>query len=121
MLPDGDREAMHKDMLMCERFDVWVQARGFRKVEWRLQEKQCLEGTRGRRSFLICTKQADKRFAATHCDIHILLAAFWAFVGTSLAIQRREWRYKQICIARYFLDRIACLFKTTRCSTKTLR
>lgn len=104
---------------MCESGSIWsFKLEIFRQVGWRLQERRCLEGTRGRRSFFICTKQADKHFDATYCGIHILLAAFWVCAGTLLAIQRRERRFKQMCIARYPLDRIACFFKTSRAAPK---
>lgn len=86
MLAGVQREAVLEDGLMFDGIDVQAQARGFHEVGWRLQEVRCLEDSRARRSFLVCTKQANKRFAATHCDIHILLAGFWAWLGTSLAI-----------------------------------
>lgn len=60
MLPEVDREAMHEDVLMFELVVVQVQARDCGRVGWRLQEKRCLEGTRGRRSFLICTQAGEQ-------------------------------------------------------------
>ena len=36
-----------------------LEARGSRDVDWRLQERRCLGGARGCRSFLICPKQAN--------------------------------------------------------------
>lgn len=119
MLPGRDQRRCTKMCWMCESGSMCsFKLEIFREVGWRLQERRCLEGTRGRHSFLTCTRQANKHFAAANCDIHILLAAFWACLGTLLAIQRRERRFKQICIAWYFLDRIACLYKTTRATPK---
>lgn len=88
MLAGVQRDAVLEDGSMFEEIDVQAQARGFHEVGWRLQEMRCLEGTRARGSFLVCTKQANKRFAATRCDRHISLAGSWAWLGTSLAIQR---------------------------------